>query len=48
VKPYKLTDAQGLTLLVTPSGSHLWWLRYFFAGREGMISLGSHLATSLK
>jgi hypothetical protein len=47
-KPYKLTDAEGLSLLVTPSGSHLWRLRYRFAGRESMIGLGSYPATSLK
>ena len=47
-KPYKLTDGQGLVLLVSPTGARLWRLRYTFAGREGMISVGSYPATSLK
>ena len=47
-KPYKLTDGQGLVLLVCPTGARLWRLRYTFAGREGMISVGSYPATSLK
>ena len=47
-KPYKLTDGQGLVLLVAPSGARLWRLRYTFAGREGMISVGSYPATSLR
>lgn len=47
-KPYKLSDGQGLVLLVATSGARLWRLRYTFAGREGMIALGSYPATSLK
>ena len=47
-KPYKLADGQGLVLLVCPTGARLWRLRYTFAGREGMISVGSYPATSLK
>jgi hypothetical protein len=46
--PYKLTDGQGLTLLVSPSGARLWRLRYRFSGREAMIALGSYPATSLR
>ncbi len=45
---YKLTDAEGLSLLVTPSGGRLWRLRYRYAGRESMIGLGSYPATTLK
>jgi integrase len=47
-RPYKLTDAEGLSLLVTPSGGRLWRLRYRYGGRESMIGLGSYPATSLK
>ncbi len=47
-KPYKLTDGLGLVLLVSTTGARLWRLRYTFAGREGMISLGTYPATSLK
>ncbi|WP_425336901.1 Arm DNA-binding domain-containing protein [Serratia symbiotica] len=27
-KPFKLTDSQGLYLLVNPCGSRLWYLKY--------------------
>jgi len=27
-KPYKLSDAQGLYLLIKPNGSELWHLKY--------------------
>ena len=47
-KPYKLSDAEGLSLLVTPAGGRLWRLRYRYSGRESMIALGSYPATSLK
>lgn len=45
-KPYKLTDERGLALLIEPSGSKLWRLRFRFAGRESMLSLGSYPETS--
>jgi hypothetical protein len=37
-----------VALLVAPTGARLWRLRYRFAGRERMISVGSYPATSLK
>ena len=40
-KPYKLSDGEGLHLLVEPNGSKLWRLRYRFIGRESMMTLGS-------
>jgi integrase len=46
-KPYKLSDGDGLHLLVQTNGNKLWRLRYRFAGRENMLSLGSFPATSL-
>jgi integrase len=46
-RPYKVADAEGLTLLVQPNGARLWRFRYRFAGREKMLSLGSYPATSL-
>jgi integrase len=46
-KPYKLSDGEGLHLLVQTSGNKLWRFRYRFAGRENMLSLGSFPATSL-
>ncbi len=46
-KPYKLSDGDGLHLLVQPGGSKLWRLRYRFAGRENMMALGAFPTTSL-
>jgi integrase len=39
-KPYKLSDGQGLYLLVTPSGGKLWRFDYRFAGKRKTLSLG--------
>ncbi len=33
-KPYKLSDAQGLYLLVNPNGSKLWRLKYRVGGKR--------------
>jgi len=33
-KAYKVADGEGLFLLIMPSGSKYWRLRYFFAGKE--------------
>jgi hypothetical protein len=41
-KPYKLADEKGVYLLVTPTGSKLWKLKYRFAGREKKLSLGAY------
>nr|WP_243701500.1 Arm DNA-binding domain-containing protein [Sodalis ligni] len=32
-KPYKLSDAHGLYLLVKPAGSKLWQLKYRYQGK---------------
>jgi integrase len=47
-KPYKLRDGRGLYLLVTPTGGRLWRLRFRYAGRENMLSLGAYPDVSLK
>ena len=47
-KPYKLSDEKGLVLLVNPNGSKWWRLRYFFAGKEKMLSLGTYPEVTLK
>jgi integrase len=47
-RPYKLRDGGGLYLLITPSDSRQWRLRYRVQGRESMVSLGTYPATSLK
>src|SRR5579859_4382899 len=39
-KPYKIADGDGLFLLVMPSGSKYWRLKYFFAGKEKVLALG--------
>lgn len=46
-KPYIITDGTGLHLLVTPSGSKLWRLRYRFSGKQNMLGLGSFPEVSL-
>ena len=39
-KPYKISDGDGLFLVVTPSGSKYWRMKYFFAGKEKLLALG--------
>ena len=45
--PFKLSDAGGLFLQITPSGSKLWRLKYRYAGREKLLSLGRYPDLSL-
>lgn len=47
-KPYKVADEKGLFLLVTPSGGKWWRLKYRFAGKEKLLSLGVYGDVSLK
>lgn len=46
-KPYKLTDGQGLYLLVNPTGSKLWRWKYRAGGKEKLMALGAYPAVSL-
>jgi len=46
-RSFMLSDGDGLHLLVYPSGSKLWRLRYRFDGKANMISLGSFPEVSL-
>lgn len=46
-KIYRLADANGLCLEVTPSGSKLWRYRYRFDGKAKMIALGAYPAVTL-
>lgn len=46
-KPYKLSDGEGLHLLVQTNGSKLWRFRYQFGGKEKMLSLGTFPEISL-
>ena len=41
-KPYTLTDGRGLHLHVDPRGGRWWRLRYWYEGRQKMISLGTY------
>ncbi|WP_054176372.1 integrase arm-type DNA-binding domain-containing protein [Citrobacter sp. CtB7.12] len=46
-KSYKLADAQGLYLLVSTSGSRLWYFRYRLDGKENRLALGAYPLVSL-
>ena len=41
-KAYKLFDGDGLYLLVNPSGSKLWRLKYRYGGKEKLLSFGPY------
>ena len=47
-KPYKLSDRDGLVLLINPNGSRWWRLRFHFEGKEKMFSLGTYPEVPLK
>lgn len=47
-KPYKLTDAAGLYLLVNPIGSKLWRFDYRHAGKRQTLALGQYPDVSLR
>lgn len=46
-KDYKLTDGEGLYLLVRPNGSKLWRMKYRYGGKEKLLSFGAYPAVSL-
>lgn len=46
-KPYKLTDGDGLFLLVTPTGGKLWRLKYRIDGKEKLLAFGAYPAIGL-
>lgn len=46
-KPYKKFDGGGLHLLVKPSGSKLWRLKYRYLGTEKLLSIGPYPLISL-
>ncbi len=46
-KPYKLTDAQGLHLYVTPKGYKSWRWKYRFAGKEKRLVFGAYPEVTL-
>jgi integrase len=46
-KPYKMGDAGGMYLEVSPTGGKLWRFKYRFAGKEKRLALGSYPDTPL-
>ena len=47
-KPYKLTDSLGLYLLVNPTGSKLWRMKYRYFGKEKLLSIGQYPLVTLQ
>jgi integrase len=47
-KEWKLTDGNGLYLLVRPNGSKLWRFKYRSRGKEQKLSFGAYPQTGLK
>jgi len=47
-KPRKISDFEGLHILVTPNGSRLWRLAYRFAGKQKLLALGSYPKMDLR
>ena len=47
-KPYKLYDADGLFLIITPSGGKWWRFKFRFGGKEKLLSLGIYPEVTLK
>ena len=39
-KSYKISDGDGMFLLVHSNGSKYWRMKYYFAGKEKMLALG--------
>jgi integrase len=46
-KAYKLTDGAGLHLLVKPNGGRYWRMKYYFAGKEKLLSFGTYPEVTL-
>ena len=46
-KPYKLSDGDGMYLLVNPTGSRLWRFKYRMENREKLLALGAYPEISL-
>jgi len=47
-KQLKISDGDGLSLIVQPTGKKLWWFRYRFGGKEKTLSIGIYPVVSLK
>lgn len=46
-KPYKVSDFEGLFILVKPSGSRLWHQKYRIDGKEKLLAIGPYPEVSL-
>ncbi len=46
-KAYKLTDGEGMVLLVHPNGSKYWRFRFRFGGKQHLMAFGVYPETSL-
>lgn len=46
-KPYKLTDGDGLYLLVHSNGGKYWRFKYLYVGKEKLLALGTYPEISL-
>ena len=46
-RDYKLTDYDGLHMLVRPNGAKLWRLAYRFGGKQKLLALGAYPAVTL-
>ena len=47
-KPYKVSDFEGLFILVKTSGSKSWRFKYRLDGKEKLLVIGDYPAHSLK
>lgn len=46
-KPYKLTDGNGLYIVINPNGSKLWRYRFRLDGKESVFAIGAYPDISL-
>ncbi len=47
-RAYKMFDANGLHIQITPSGSKLWRMKYRYRGKEKLLSFGPYPLVALK
>ena len=47
-RPFKVSDGEGLSILVTPSGSRLWRLAYRYGGKHKLLAFGAYPSVSLR
>jgi len=46
-KPFKVSDSHGLSVLINPGSSGLWYLKYRINGKESRLGLGAYPDVSL-